>query len=115
MKKLLAFAVAAVVAWSAASVFAGGSCCSAGKAKTSAGAGCDSMFSKLNLSKEQQAKVTALMEQCKRATSTSECHDIMSKGLQQILTPEQFAQWKADCGKAATSGECPYMKGQKKS
>src|SRR2546426_3122496 len=114
MKRLLAFAVAALVGLGAASVYAGEGCCMSGKAKSASGASCSDMFSKLKLSPEQQTKVAALKDECRKATSTSECHDIMSKGLQQILTPEQFAQWKADCDKATKSGQCPYAKNDKK-
>ena len=114
MKKVLAFAVAALIGFGAASVFAGEGCCMAGKAK---GAACSDMFSKLNLTPEQKAKIDALQDQTKRATSTSEAHAMFSDGLAKILTPEQLAQFKGQCdaAKAKAGGECPYMKSQKKS
>ena len=115
MKRILGLAVAAVVLVGTVSAFAGGDgCCMGKKAKGEAKASCSDMFGKLNLSKEQQAKVTALMEQCRNATSKSECKAMMSEGLEKILTPEQLTQWKADCDKAKASGDCP-MKGEKKS
>lgn len=115
MKRLLAFAVAAVVAISAASVYAGDGCCAAGKTSAKSAA-CGDMFSKLKLTDEQKAKIATLKEQTTRATSTSEARAMMSKGLEQILTPEQFAQCQSSCNKTTMkSGECPFMKSTHKS
>ncbi len=114
MKRILAFAAAAAVIVGAASVYAGGACCAAGKAKAKDEAkseACTDMMSKLNLTDDQKTKITALKEECKKATSTSECHAMMSTGLERILTTEQQAQWKAECSKAAKSCE---MKADKK-
>ena len=118
MKKLLAFAVAALVGLGAASVFAGEGCCAGmSKSSTSGASCCSDMFSKLNLTPEQKAKVDALKEQTKRAVSTSEAHAMFNEGLEKILTPEQMAQFKAQCdaAKAKAGGQCPYMKSQQKS
>jgi Spy/CpxP family protein refolding chaperone len=114
MKRLLAFAVAAVVAISAASVYAGDGCCAGGKMSAKSAA-CGDMFSKLKLTDEQKAKIATLKEQTARATSTSEARAMMSKGLEQILTPEQFAQFQSSCDKTMKSGECPFMKSMHKS
>ena len=107
MKKFCAFAVAAALLVGAASVYAGGGCCAAGKAK---GAACSDMFSKLKLTDEQKAKVTALKDECLKATSTSERREMMTQGMQSILTPDQFAQWKSACDAGMKSGACPAMK-----
>jgi Spy/CpxP family protein refolding chaperone len=118
MKRLLAFAVAAVVLIGTAAVYAGGSgCCMSGKKGATSGGSCSEMFSKLNLTDAQKAKLDALKDECKRATSTSEAHAAFSAGLEKILTPEQLAQFKAQCdaAKAKAGGECPYSKGMKKS
>ena len=110
MRKFLAFAVAAVIAFGAASVFADSGCC-AGMSKSGAkGASCGDMFSKLNLTDEQKAKVETLKQSCLKATSTSEFHTMFNSGLEKILTPDQLAQWSAHCGKAKESGGCPFMK-----
>jgi hypothetical protein len=110
MRKFLAFTVAAVVAFGAASVFADSGCC-AGMSKSSAkGASCGDMFSKLNLTPEQKAKVETLKQDCLKATSTSEFHAMFNSGLEKILSPDQLAQCEAHCGKAKASGACPYMK-----
>ena len=110
MRKFLTVAVAAVVAFSAVSVFAGDGCCG-GMSKSSAkGASCSDMFSKLNLTVEQKAKVETLKQDCLKATSSSEFHAMFNSGLERILSPDQLAQWEAHSGKAKASGECPYMK-----
>jgi Spy/CpxP family protein refolding chaperone len=110
MKKFLAFTVAAVIAFGAASVFADSGCC-AGMSKSGAkGASCGDMFSKLNLTDEQKAKVETLKQVCLKATSTSEFHAMFNSGLAKILTPDQLAQWETHSGKAKASGECPFMK-----
>jgi hypothetical protein len=110
MKKFLAFTVAAVISLSAASVFADSGCCG-GMSKSSAkGASCGDMFSKLNLTDEQKAKIDVLKQGCLKATSTSEFHAMFNSGLQKILTPDQLAQWDTHCGKAKASSECPFMK-----
>jgi hypothetical protein len=108
MKRFLAFAVAAVV-MSAAAVYAGPGCCG-GMSKSSAkGASCSGdMFSKLNLTPDQKAKVNTLMTECHKATSTSEFHAMLNSGMEKILTPDQLTQWKAMKAKA-NSGGCPFM------
>jgi Spy/CpxP family protein refolding chaperone len=115
MKRLFAFTVAVAVIVGAMSAYAGDGCCAAGKAKSEAkSAACGDKFSKLNLTDEQKAKIATLKEQTARATSTSEARAMMSKGMESILTPEQFTQWQSGCDKAAKSGECPFMKSANK-
>ena len=106
MKKFLALAVAAVVVISAAAVYAGEGCCGGMSAN---GASCSgNMFSKLNLTPDQKAKVSTLLTECHKATSTSEFHQLLSTGMEKILTPDQLAQWKALSDKAVKGG-CPVM------
>src|SRR5437016_5305078 len=114
MKKLLAFAVVAIITTSAAVYADGGGCSGMSKSNVKGGSCCGGdMFSKLNLTPEQKAKIQALKQDCLKATSTSECHEIMSGGLEKILTPDQLAQWKAHSDKAMKSGGCPYANGAK--
>ena len=108
MRKFLAFTVVAVMVVSAAAVYAGEGCCAGESAKGAAC--CGDMFSKLNLTPEQKARVNTLLADCHKATSHSEFHAMLSSGLEKILTPDQFAQWKATCGKDQKSGGCPFMK-----
>ena len=111
MKRLFAFAVAGVIALGAASVYAGGGCCAAGKAKSEAKAGrCADMFAKYNLTDEQKTKFAALEAECDKTGCTEASHAKMMSGAKEILTPEQYSQWQADCDKAKAGGQCPYMK-----
>jgi len=115
MKRLLAFAVAVGVVIGAAAVYAdGGGCGGMSKSSDKGGACCNAdMFSKLNLTPAQKAKVETLKADCQRATSTSEMHQMFDSGLVKILTPDQLAQWKAHSDKAVKSGGCPYSNGAK--
>jgi Spy/CpxP family protein refolding chaperone len=120
MKRLFSLVVASALILGAASVYADGGGCCAGMSKSSKmSASCGDMMSKLNLTDAQKAKIAALKEQTTRATSTSEARAMMSKGMEQILTPDQLAQWQSGCEKAAKTssgtGECPFMKSTKKS
>ncbi|MGA2221034.1 MAG: hypothetical protein ABSH21_04505 [Verrucomicrobiia bacterium] len=113
MKKLLGIAVAVAVLAGVAAVYAGGvGCCAEGKAK-SASAGCSSacskMLSKLNLTSDQQTRIAELNQQLRTATSKSERIAMFAQGMQRILTPEQFAQWKSVSDKMAKNGVCPLM------
>ncbi len=115
MSKILGLAVAAVIVVSSVSVYAGSACCAAGKAKEQAKAtSCSDQLAKLNLTDSQKQQVGSLEKACAKATSRSECHDIMSKGLSKILTPEQYKDWNAMCDKAGASG-CTAAKAQPKS
>jgi hypothetical protein len=105
MKRFLALTVAAVVTLGAASVFAGEGCCGG----MSKGASCGDMFSKLNLTVDQKAKIDVLKQDCLKATSTSEYHAMLNNGLEKILSPDQLAQWDAHNGKALKAGSCPLM------
>ncbi|HUJ08719.1 MAG TPA: hypothetical protein VL171_01715 [Verrucomicrobiae bacterium] len=118
MKRLWSLAVVAAVALGAASVYADGGCCAGMSKSSKMGAACTDMYNKLNLTDAQKAKIADLKDRTTRATSTSEARAMMSKGLQEILTPDQFAKWQSGCEKASkssTSGECPFMKSMKKS
>jgi len=113
MKKIFVLAVMAAVALGGASVYADGGCC-ASKSKSSANGGCCSdMLSKLNLTPEQKAKIDTLRADTRRATSTSESHQMFSAGLEKILTPDQLAQLKTQCEKPMKSGGCPFMNSTK--
>jgi hypothetical protein len=107
MKKFLAFTVVAVIAISTIAVYADEGCGAAKSAKSASC--CSDMFSKLNLTPEQKAKVNTLFADCHKATSHSEFHAMLSSGLEKILTPDQLAQWKATCDKGTKSGGCPFM------
>jgi hypothetical protein len=111
MKRVLGIVVAVAVLAGVAAVYAGDAgCCAAGKAK-SASAGCSSacskMLSKLNLTPDQQSRIAVLNQQLRTATSKSERIAMFTQGMQRILTPEQFEQWKSSCDMAVKNGTCP--------
>ena len=114
MKKLLGIAAAAVVLAAVASVHAGDvkmSCCSGQKSGDGC---CGEMSTKLSLTPEQQVRVTALNAQLRTATSRSERKSMFDQGMQRILTPEQYVQWKSASDKMAKTGTCPFMATQAK-
>jgi Spy/CpxP family protein refolding chaperone len=109
MKKLLGIAVAAAVLTAVASTYAGDvkmSCCSGQQARDAC---CGEMSTKLNLTADQQARITALNGQLRTATSKSERRAMFGQGMQRILTADQYAQWKSASDKMARSGACPFM------
>jgi len=110
MKKLLAFAVAAVIGIGMTSAFAGDGCCMSGKAKGDAKAGCGDMFSKLSLTEAQKTKLAELKKECDATKCTEASKAKFMAGLKEILTPEQLAQCEAECKKAGVSSGCPMMK-----
>lgn len=109
MNKVLGFVLAGVIAVGVTGAFAGGGCCAAGKAESSANSSCDASLAKLNLTDAQKAQVAELKKQCKSATSTSERIAKCNAGLEKILTAEQLAQWNSSC-QAPSKGGCPMAK-----
>jgi hypothetical protein len=111
MKRLLAVAAVAIMVAGTAAVYAGEGCCGGMSAK---GASCSGdSFSKMNLTSDQKAKVEALKQDCLRATSRSEFHQMFGTGLEKILTPDQLAQWQSHCDGTTKSSGCPYSNGAK--
>jgi hypothetical protein len=111
MKRFLAVAAVAIMVAGTAAVYAGEGCCGGMSAK---GTSCSSdSFSKLNLTPDQKAKVEALKQDCLRATSRSEFHQMFGAGLEKILTPDQLAQWQSHCDSVTKSSGCPYSNGVK--
>lgn len=109
MKRTLLMVIVSALLLGTVSLFAGEGCCAAGKGKDKA-AGCAAMFGKLNLTPEQKAKIDALCADCEKGGCTKEKHAKFSAALKDVLTPEQYAQWTADCDKAKGKQECPVAK-----
>ena len=107
MKRMIGLVLVSVMVAGGIAAWAGGGDCLSGKAAPS----CHPMKTSLNLTDEQQAKVATLMRDCAKATSTSERRAMCETGMQKILTPEQFTQWKAMHDQAAKTGACPMMGG----
>lgn len=105
MKRMIGLAlVAAWVVGASASALANCGRCPGDKPAMKGGDGC---CAKLNLTAEQKAKIAACQQDCERATSTSERRAKCDEAMKQILTAEQYDQWKAECAKTAASGACP--------
>jgi hypothetical protein len=99
MKKLRApLSLLAVVAFAAAPLFAEDACCAHGK--TAKKEFC-SDYAKLNLNREQKAKLTALQDDCMKAGCTDESREKFLKGAKKFLSKDQYAQLKAECGRMA--------------
>ena len=107
MKKIVGLALVSVLVAGGIAVFAGSGDCMSGKAAKS----CSPMGTSLKLTDEQQARVATLMRDCAKATSTSERRATCEAGMEKILTPEQFTQWKAMHDQASKTGACPTMGG----
>jgi len=104
-----------VVLMGMVSVQAGDACCKAGKAGGAAAkAGCADVWSQLNVTPEQQAKIDALKAECDEGACEKAAHAKFKAGIQQILTAEQFAQLKGHCDKRAKGGACPFTSTQEK-
>ena len=110
MKKLVGMIVSAAVLSLIASAGAGEmkmSCCSGEKAGS-----CAQMSSKLNLTPDQQTRITLLNARLTTATSRSERKTMFDQGMKQILTADQYTQWKSAADKMAKTGTCPYMESE---
>ena len=109
MKKLSGIAAAVAVFTIVATVRAGDvkmNCCSG---QTAGDDCCGEVSTKLNLTTDQQARIAALNDQLRTATSRSERKSMFDQGMQRILTPDQYTQWKSASDKVAKSGMCPFM------
>jgi Spy/CpxP family protein refolding chaperone len=95
MTKLIALVVAGVFA--AGTVFAGehGNCTK--NVGNEAKAACMVVLAKLNLTPEQKTKMEAAMSEHHKAGCTEESETKYMKEVEGILTPEQYAKFKAEC------------------
>ncbi len=56
-------------------------------------------YAKLNLNPQQKTKLTALQEKCEKAGCTKKSRAQFLSSAQKVLSPEQYAQLKAECAK----------------
>ena len=61
---------------------------------------CAATYANLNLTADQKTKMDALVEKCKGAGCTEESTKAFMKQAETILTKEQMAKFKTECGKA---------------
>jgi Spy/CpxP family protein refolding chaperone len=102
MTKLIALVAAA--AFAAGTMFAGehGDC--AKKAGNEGKMACMTSFATLNLTADQKTKMETLMTEHHKAGCTEATEAKFMKDAQGILTPEQFAKFKAECSKKEKAG-----------
>ena len=95
MTKLIALVVAGVFA--AGTMFAGehGDC--AKKVGNEAKAACMVSFASLNLNPDQKTRMEAAMSEHQKAGCTEASEAKYMKEVEGILTPEQYAKFKAEC------------------
>ena len=95
MMKLVALVVAGVFA--AGTMFAGehGDCTK--KVGNEAKAACMVSFASLNLTPDQKTKMEGAMSEHHKAGCTEESEAKYMKDVEGILTPEQYAKFKAEC------------------
>src|SRR6266567_7562944 len=101
IKTTLALLAAGVLA--ASSSFAGGkSCCGAkGTQASNDTASCMNLAS-LNLTKDQNAKLTAWQNECMKNGCTKESRAGFMKKAKAILSADQYAQLKSECDRTMT-------------
>jgi Spy/CpxP family protein refolding chaperone len=102
MTKLIALVAAG--AFAAGTMFAGehGDC--AKKAGNEGKMACTASFASLNLTPEQKTKMEAAMTEHRKAGCTEATEAKLMKDVKGILTPEQFAKFKAECDKTEKAG-----------
>src|SRR2546423_15522514 len=95
MTKLIALVAAG--AFAAGTMFAGehGDC--AKKAGNESKMACTASFASLNLTADQKKKMETAMAEHQKIGSTDASEAKFMKDVQSILTPEQFAKYKAEC------------------
>ena len=100
MTKLIALVLAGVFA--AGTMFAGehGDC--AKKVGNEAKAACTVSLASLNLTPDQKTKMEAAMSEHQKAGCSEASEAKYMKEAEAILTPEQYAKFKAECKKGET-------------
>jgi hypothetical protein len=102
MIRIITTALIAAAMLTASSVFAGDrACCVTGAANPRSMA-CVNLDS-LNLAPDQKTKIEAWQAQCMKAGCTKESRQTFLSRAKEILSPEQFAQLKAQCKKTGAA------------
>jgi hypothetical protein len=104
MMKLKVLAFIAMAVFAATSAYAGDKGCCAKQAKNDSKMDCSQTYAKLNLSNDQKVKLESLQAQCHKDGCTKESMDKFMKSAEGILSKEQFATLKAECGKMHDKG-----------
>ena len=102
MVKIIGTAVVAAAMLLASPAFAGDKACCAKSASNKAM--CTDLAS-LNLTADQKSKIEAWQSECMKAGCTKESRQAFLKKSEGILSKEQYAALKAQCGKPAKKTE----------
>lgn len=98
---------------SGTAVMAGSGCCSMSKASpacsVSTKAGCSDVWKDMNLTDEQKAKLAEVQAECEKTGYSEASQQQCMKVMEDVLTPEQLEQCKAECTKKGITN-CPMMK-----
>ena len=102
MIKFTITTLAAAAILVASSAFAGDHACCAKGAANAQSMACVNL-GLLNLTPDQRTKIEAWQAECMKAGCTKESRQTFLGRAKEILSPEQFAQLKAQCKKMATA------------
>src|SRR4029450_320197 len=102
MIKITTTVLVAAAMLTASDPFAGDKACCANGASKSNSMGCVNLAT-LNLTPDQKTKVEAWQAESLKASYTKESRKTFLKQAKGILSAEQFAQLKAQCGKSANA------------
>jgi hypothetical protein len=100
MIKLTITALVAAAMFIASSAFAGDKACCAKSASNPSSTACLNLAT-LNLTPDQKTKIEAWQAECMKAGCTKESQRTFLKQAKGILSPEQYAELKAQCKKTA--------------
>jgi Spy/CpxP family protein refolding chaperone len=102
MIKITITALVAAAMFAGSSAFAGDHACCAKGAANPHSIACMNLAS-LNLTPDQKTKIEAWQTECMKAGCTKESRQTFLNRAKEILSPEQFAQLKAQCKKTANA------------
>lgn len=94
--KAFAFLAVSLFAVSAPAFAAGKACCAKMAGNDMKGA-CSATFANLELTPQQRAEMEKLAVECEKGGCNKETMAKMEDGAKRVLSPEQFAAWKAEC------------------
>jgi Spy/CpxP family protein refolding chaperone len=99
MNKIVTLSLAAAFAVTASSAFAGNkpgqTCCANHIGKKE----CSEIYAKLNLTPDQKTKLDAFQQRCEKDGCTDDSMKKFFAEAKGVLTPEQYTQLEAECGK----------------
>ena len=102
MNKIITTFLVAAVMLTGSSAFAGDKACCAKSAANTHSVACVNLAS-LNLTSNQKGKIEAWQAECMKAGCTKQSRETFLTHAKGILSPQQFAELKAQCKKTGIS------------